>query len=670
MSTVRTALRWLVAGQLPAHLRAYLRIRSDARRLARSSLFDAAWYRATYSDVAESGANPALHYRLRGAAQGRRPGPLFDGEAYLAHHPELRGAGANPLLHCLESGQAEQWRARQVAAAAPLPRLPLDEANYPLWIAAYDTLTQANRDAMAVCIASMQWRPRFSILLSGAASTDEYGPALESLLAQTYPDWEALLVDPEAGRAGSPAADPRIRSFPDANVQGADRATGDFVLFLTPEIRLAPTALFEMAASAGTDVDLIYADEDRIDLVGQRHAPWFKPGWDPDLLAVLDFLGPACAWRRSRLDRSRLERSGAAPFLADPGILALDSARVRHVAAVLFHRRDKPASSRAVTRIHHGVPNPEPLVSVIVPTRDRAGLLRNCVDGVLNRTAYRNIELLIVDNDSRRRRTHRLLRALQANPRVRVLSYPGGFNWSAMNNFAAAEARGKVLVLLNNDVEVMGPPTGNATGCSHWLHELVGQALRPEIGAVGARLLYPDGSVQHAGITLGSGASSAHLMRHARAGDPHSGHGAATEHVRGVGAVTGACLAIRRAVFHEIGGLEDQNLAQTNNDVDLCLRLRDRGYRVIVTPHATLLHHEAASRGPDIRYAQLQRVVAERDYLMRRWGDLAQTDPYLNPNLTVVGDRLAFAQPAHPRAWAWFSSASPSRSSQARPRSA
>lgn len=649
MTALRQLLRWLITGQLPAHARAYLQVRLRARRLAASPLFDGPWYQATYDDVGPCGIHPALHYCLTGAAQGRRPSPDFDGEAYLAGRPELRAAGVNPLLHRLAQAGPTLPVNDPMPTKLSLPRLPLNADNYTKWISACDTLGPADHAAIAGCTDAMLWRPRFTIILSSARPTDDLAPVLTSLLAQTYPYWELLLASPGSFHGES---DPRIRQGDTAD------ATGDFLLFLTPAIRLAATALFELSMAAAADTDLIYADEDQIDEAGIRHSPWFKPGWDPDLLSVQDFLGQACAWRRSRLESSRV-----GPGLADPGMLALDRARIRNVPAILFHRRDTPQAARPITRVHYSVPNPEPLVSIIVPTRDRARLLRNCIDGVLNHTAYRNIELLIVDNDSRQARTHRLLRTLCADPRVRVLHYAGPFNWSAMNNLAAAQARGEVLLLLNNDVEVI-----LQAGRSGWLHEMVGQALRPEVGAVGARLLFPDGRLQHAGITLGAGAGAAHPMRHADIADIAAPLG--LDHVRGVAAATGACLAIRRSVFHEVGGIEAEQLGHTHNDIDLCLRLRDRGYRVIVTPHASLIHHEAATRGPDATAAKLRRVAAERAYLVRQWGTLAQIDPYLNSNLTIIGDRLAFAQPPPARAWGAVNSASPSHNSLARPRSA
>jgi GT2 family glycosyltransferase len=210
--------------------------------------------------------------------------------------------------------------------------------------------------------------------------------------------------------------------------------------------------------------------------------------------------------------------------------------------------------------------------------------------------------------------------------------HAGPFNWSAMNNRAAEAARGDILLLLNNDIDVIDP---------FWLTELASQAMRPDVGAVGAKLLYPDGGVQHAGMTFGNGSFGAHLYRHAARDDP--GHGGMLVARRRVSAVTGACLAIRRDVFRAVGGIEEDRLRVTGSDVDLCLRVRERGLAVICTPHALLYHRELASRGPDATPEHRARVARERAYLLERWGSAIETEAFLSPNLTVVEEQLALA---------------------------
>ena len=292
-------------------------------------------------------------------------------------------------------------------------------------------------------------------------------------------------------------------------------------------------------------------------------------------------------------------------------------------------------------RIAWSIPSPAPLVSVIVPTRDRADLLHRCADGVLHRTAYPAIELLVVDNDSAEPATHATLQSLAEDTRVRVLRHPGPFNYAALNNRAVREARGEVVVLLNNDTDVQ---------VSGWLRELVGHALRPEVGAVGAMLRYADRSVQHAGIVLAPGAHAAHMLRTAAPDD--TGYLGRAALARNFLAVTAACLAMRRAVYLEAGGMDAENLPIAFNDVDLCLRLRELGYRVVWTPHADLLHLESQSRGRPTSTDARAREQGEVAFLRRSWRHLFDRDPYLNANLICLWDTpLQLCPPRRDRPW-------------------
>ncbi len=453
----------------------------------------------------------------------------------------------------------------------------------------------------------------------------------------------------DAGRPETPPAppgDPPLPALPltDANYRAwlaaaEHRVAGgglpdDFILLASPSVTLRPDALaaFAQVLAADPGLDVLYADQDRLDAQGRRGTPLFKPAWDPDLFAEQDLIGGVAVVRRRLLDGG----DAADPWRAAMRI-AGQGGRIGHVPAVLFHEAADAPPRRSAPPATPARPAPAPLVSVIVPTRDRAALLGACAEGVLNRTDYPAIEFLIVDNDSREPRTATLFARLRADQRVRILPHPGPFNWSAMNNAAAAVARGHILLLLNNDIDVIAPG---------WLSELVALALRPDVGAVGAKLLYPDGTVQHAGMTLGRGSFGAHLYRHAARDDP--GHGGMLAARRRVSAVTGACLAIRRDVFDAVGGIEAAHLRVTGSDVDLCLRVRERGLAVICTPHAVLYHRELASRGVDATPAQRARVAAERAYLLQRWGNAIETEAHLSPNLTVVQETLALAPPAQP----------------------
>ncbi|WP_158747489.1 glycosyltransferase [Acidisphaera sp. L21] len=435
------------------------------------------------------------------------------------------------------------------------------------------------------------------------------------------------------------------------------RLDADMLCFFDARDRLAPGALglaAEVAAQL-SPLDLMFADEDWLDDSGRRVNPFFKPGWDPELQRGRDLVGPFTFFRRALVENAAPVHGSAWLYdLTNQVAAAAREDRIHHIPAVLCHRTMVPqdlypAMRQAATaqlarddiaarvqphprepawsRIVYALPDPPPLVSLIIPTRDRASLLRESADGVLNRTDYPHIELLIVDNDSVEPETLALLERLAGDPRVRVLPQPGTFNWSAANNLAAQHATGSVLVFLNNDIAMVHPD---------WLTELVSQALQPGVGAVGAKLLYPDGRVQHAGLTTDRSGVPRHMFRFLP-GDESGAFGLAGL-TRQVWGVTGACLAMRTELFQEVRGLNEA-FPLAYNDVDLCLRLTAHGYRVIWTPWSQLTHHEMATRPPDSSDGRREQTVLELEWLLRDWGALIECDPFLNPNLHLVDEQ-------------------------------
>ncbi|HEY9566452.1 MAG TPA: glycosyltransferase family 2 protein, partial [Thalassobaculum sp.] len=286
-------------------------------------------------------------------------------------------------------------------------------------------------------------------------------------------------------------------------------------------------------------------------------------------------------------------------------------------------------------RVRYPLPDPAPRVSVIVPTRDRVELLRTAVGSLLEKTDYPDIEVLIVDNGSTEDETRRYFETVTAaDPRVRVVTDGGPFNYSRLNNLAAAEATGAVLCLLNNDTEV-----------SHadWLAEMVGHAMRPEVGAVGARLYYGDGRVQHAGVVLGIGGIAGHVFAGLEPGQP--GYFSREALTQCYSAVTAACLVTRREIYEQLGGLDEDNLGVAFNDVDYCLRVWESGHSVVWTPFAELYHHESASRGSDEDPTRRARFRKEVQHMRERWQAPIAADPYYNPNLSLAHDDFRLAVP-------------------------
>lgn len=546
--------------------------------------------------------------------------------------------------------------------------------SYGDWLRSYQALTSTDHDMVRSRIAALRRRPLLSLILptSDICSAADLASTIHSVEQQWYGNWELVLVSSSAGPdrlTGSLAefaTDGRMTVVPE-RPESADfdvrnlalaKLSGEYCALVEPAATLSWHALYLVAAELDDhpDAAIIYTDEDEIDAVGRYCRPSFKPDWDPDLLLVTPYLG-RLTFYRTELVRGlggwNADAADAADWdLALHATKSLAPERIRHVPHGVYHTRSGAESTTpgdaegerllqtylrdeditaTVSKSEYGTwrvqflpPDPPPLVSVIIPTRNAGRLLRRCVRGLLEFTAYPRLELVIVDNQSDDRETLAYLEVLQERHRARVLRYNKPFNFAAINNMAAREARGEVLALLNNDVEVI---------TRDWLSEMVGHALRPDVGAVGAKLYYHDGRIQHAGIVLGLGWVAGHLYRGVF--EPDGGM-SRTVTVRTVSAVTGACMVLRSSVFREVGGLDEVALPVAYNDVDLCLRLQRRGYRVLWTPFARLYHAESATRGPDRSRRKAQRLRREEQIMRDRWGPLLDRDPAYNPNLTLI----------------------------------
>jgi GT2 family glycosyltransferase len=412
--------------------------------------------------------------------------------------------------------------------------------------------------------------------------------------------------------------------------------------------------------------------------------PHFKTGWDPELMLSQNMASHLTVIRRSRVTEVGGLREGLEGAQDWDLVLRVARAagpgRIRHIPAVLYHWRQagrasfsetamarcRAAAERAVNdhlastgqaarakaaesgpawlEITRDLPGPAPKVSVIVPTRDRPDLLEACARGVLERTDWPDLELLVVDNDSVEPATKALFARLAADPRVRILSTPGPFNYSAINNAAVEAARGDLLVFLNNDVEVRD---------AGWLKALAAQALRPEVGAAGAMLRFPDGRAQHAGVALGIGAAGVAGALGVGAGPQDPGPSNRLRTARGVSAATAACLAVRREVFAAAGGFDAEHLPVAFNDIDLCLKIGALGLQVIWTPQADLIHRESASRGSDLEARHAERFAREVAWMRTRWGAVLDADPFYGLNMDLSGgDWRPADPPRRMRPWA------------------
>ncbi|MGZ5503860.1 MAG: glycosyltransferase family 2 protein, partial [Chthoniobacterales bacterium] len=392
----------------------------------------------------------------------------------------------------------------------------------------------------------------------------------------------------------------------------------------------------------------IYSDEDKITEAG-LDAPFLKPDWSPDFFLSYNYLCHFTIFRRSLVEQVggfRSEFDGAQDYDLFLRIIERTQ-RIHHIPRVLYHwrrtatstadniRRKPEALEAGRKAIHehlqrggesgyvaidwrtHGYWVKREIkharkISIIIGTRDRIPLLSRCIETLVAKTSYREYEIVIVDNDSASDEArHYFMHTLH-----RVLRYDGPFNFSAMNNFAVEQTDSPWLLFLNNDVEVIE---------KEWLTAMVEHVQRPEVGAVGARLLYPNETIQHAGVVMGVGGIAEHAFKNFGAEDP--GVCRQLQVTRNYSAVTGACLLTRREVFDEVGGFDEAQLPVTFSDVDLCLKMRRAGYLIVYTPFAKLIHHESATRH---RSAEPR----ESDVIRQRWGDVLARDPYYNPNLS------------------------------------
>jgi glycosyltransferase involved in cell wall biosynthesis len=600
----------------------------------------------------------------------------------------------------------ETWRGlltqpqRTYEAASSL-RNHLPETEYTAWIA-FHALTDSDRSAIRRHINRLRARPLMSIVMPVYNTPpDLLRAAIESVRAQLYENWELCIADDASTAAHVREIleeyrqqDRRIKveyRSRNGHISAASNtalavAKGEFIALFDHDDLLSEQALYQIVAELNryADTDIVYSDEDKIDGNGRHHDPYFKPEWNPDLLYSQNYISHLGVYRTSLVRvvggfRQGYEGSQDYDLLLRC-VAARKALRIRHVPAVLYHWRTmvgstsvtpdnklyatqsgikaledhfrscgvegvsvEQARNAAMYRVRYPIPDPPPKVSLIIPTRDGCDLLRTCVSSIIDKTTYPNYEIVVVDNQSSDEETLRYFDEMQMAG-VRVLHYDKPFNYSAINNFAVEQVDADIVGLVNNDIEVISP---------EWLTEMVSHAVRPEVGAVGAKLCYPNDTIQHAGVIVGLGGVAGHSHWLRRRDEP--GYFGRMILVHNVSAVTGACLLVRREVYRKIGGLDATNLAVAFNDVDFCLRLAETGLRNVWTPHAELYHHESVSRGADNTAEKNERFNKEMYYMMDRWKDWIRRDPCYSPLLGLsLNPNTAFQldfSAAPPKPW-------------------
>jgi len=557
--------------------------------------------------------------------------------------------------------------------------LPNTHAEYQAWLAHHAT-RPGDLAAAAADVALYALRPKISLVVPVYNTPAALLEAMiDSVRAQVYDNWDLCLANDASTAehigpllARLAAEEPRVKvvSLPEnrgisvASNAALALATGDFVGLLDSDDLLAPLALYEVVRllNEQPDTDLIYTDEDKVTETGRfRFDPFFKPDWSPDLLFSGNYINHFGVYRRALLEEiggfrpefegsqdydlvlrftertSRIRHipkvlytwrvlagSGASTETAKPH--TLDAAR-RALAAALERRhlpgQVEPGLATGRWRVRYDLAE-QADVTLLIPTGGKLQYLEPCLESVLSRSSYPHFEILVIDNSEGTEVAALCARLREEHPNLQCRSFGlKPFNYSALNNYGMRFVKTPYVVFLNDDITVIAPD---------WIDAMLEHAQRPEVGVVGAKLLFPNDNIQHAGVILGPHENSAHAFKHFPADDP--GYYYFPKIIRNYSAVTFACAMMRVSVYQEVGGLDEINLPVAFNDVDLCLRVRARGYWVVYTPYALLYHHESVTK-------KLMVVPGEVEHMKKCWGDVIEHDPFYNPNLTREGEDYA-----------------------------
>jgi len=526
-------------------------------------------------------------------------------------------------------------------------------------------------------------RPLISIIMPTYNTPVQYlKKAIDSVLDQSYPHWELCIADDASSNQKTISLLEYYNSeyknikvvFREENghISASSNtalsiATGEYVAFLDHDDLLSKNALLEMVKviSGDQNIKFIYSDEDKIDVRGKRFEPHFKSGWNPDMFYSHNYLSHLSVIKRELVESVggfRVGYEGSQDYDLYLRVLeGVAESEVVHISKVLYHWRAIPGSSALdatekeyttdaglkalcdyfskkdkginvekgkvpnTYKVNYPLPEKQPLVSILIPTRDNYDILSKCVQSILDHTSYKNYEIIIIDNETSDLKTLAYFESLKKHINISILEYHHPFNYSAINNFGVQHAKGELIALLNNDTELI---------THNWLSEMVQHALRPDIGAVGAMLYFDDDTIQHAGVVLGVGGVANHSHKFMKRG--MSGYFARLLTVQNYSAVTAACLVVEKELYEKVNGLNERELAVAFNDVDFCLKLLEEGKRNLWTPYVELYHHESVSRGKENTKKKKSRFIREVNFMHDNWDSRLKNDRYYNANLSKI----------------------------------
>lgn len=654
----------------------YLSSGFDARRRhihIPGRVFDEAWYLENNADVAGYDGSFEQHFFLHGIDEGRKA-RFFDSHWYYRNHKDSGLLRMDAWTHYCRFGIHENRAARFLYIHGGVER-PINR-NYGDWVWQFDTLNDRKVQNLHGLRLTLGLSQKFSVVaaLSDSDSPELIRRVVKAIKDQIYETFEAILAVTPAARSiveGELKGDKRFTLINTSGTEAEsyskllEAAKTDHVAFMRSCDILDPAALVWVAYGLHErpQAQVFYADEDRMDTEDLRKDPYFKPDFNYELFLTHNMLGGFTVYRRDLIEAV----GGIDPEAGDDALydLALRVYEQRggdafvHIPRVLNHVRGRAVYREAqvatvnrhlkrlrksadvmkapelegYNRVRYALPKRLPKVSILIPTRDKAELLRFCLGSLLEKTSYTNYEVIIIDNGSVEPETFAYFEEVKADKRVRVIRDERPFNFSQLNNKGVAQAKGSYVCLMNNDIEILTPD---------WLEEMVSFAQQPDVGCVGARLWYPDDTLQHGGVLIGFFDVAGHMHKHIKRGE--TGYANRASLHQSLSAVTAAVLLIRKETYNAVGGL-DEGLAVAFNDVDFCLRVRDAGYRNIYTPYAEMYHHESASRGAEDSPEKKAREQREIQTIKTRYGQSMRQCPAFSPNLSLTSEDMSFAFP-------------------------
>lgn len=553
--------------------------------------------------------------------------------------------------------------------------------SYTTWQKRHDYISRKHKSALKQSVSALNNTPTISILMpvynTPKALLDE---AIQSVVDQVYTDWELCICNdasttPHISKqlADWAAKDTRIKivthkkngHISKASNSAFKLVTSDWVALLDHDDVLRENALAEIAIviNENPDCQIIYSDEDKIDDQSNRFDPHFKPDFSPELFRSMNYLNHLTVHRTDNIKTVsgwRHEFVGSQDYDLNLRIWeCIEDRQIIHIPKILYHwRATQGSTALSVTekeytedaalkalkdhiertkqradilpieglpfyRTAYSIAEPKPLVSLIIPTKDKMDLLKGCLDSIVEKTRYENYEIIVIDNNSEEEKTLDYFSQIKRLKTARVYKYQKPFNFSAINNFGVKKAKGDIIGLINNDLEIITPG---------WMTEMVSWAQQDRVGCVGSKLYFGNETVQHGGVILGIGGVAGHSHKYFHRNQ--LGYFSRLKVTQNLSAVTGACLFVRKSIYDDLGGLDEDNLTIAFNDIDFCLRVRKAGYVNVWTPFAEMYHYESISRGAEDNPEKIARFNAELQYMRKTWRDELYSDPYYSPNLS------------------------------------